>query len=67
MSRRPRKSRYAANPQRERHIKAVTGLDRMLSRAADPLFTGNVIVSVPVKGGRLGDPAFEIKRFGEPP
>lgn len=67
MSRHPRRPRYSSNPNRSRQIQAITGLDRMLSRAKDPTFTGNVVVFVPVKDGRFGVPSFELKRFGEPP
>ena len=62
-----RKPPYGPNPNRTRQLQAITGLDRLLARYAAGNYTGSITVFVPVKDGRLGEPSFDAKRFGEPP
>jgi len=59
-----KKTRRVADENRHRRLHIIAELDRLMAKQLDPAFTGNVEVSIPAKGGRIGEPKFIVTRFG---
>ena len=68
MTRPPRPRKRPADENRRRRLSIIAELDRMLTEhSLDPAFTGNLEILIPAKAGRIGDPQFSVKRYGQAP